>query len=592
MRRVLPYLAAVAAATVTTLVAYLVVPPHGAAAPAVTHGPCTTTPIGLTVAVSPEKRDIMTSLTARYNAASRLFDGRCARVGVFAEASGQTMAALAKPWDPQRHAGNAMPQVWIPASSAWIELLGPRPVDLDRAGRAPSIARSPLVLAVPERVAADLGGKISWSDVLSFVTARPGWSRDHPEWGTFKLGKTNPNYSTSGLHATIATYEAVAAARGLPVNQSTVDSPQVRGGVGTAERAVVHYGETTLSFLTNLANADAQGREANYMTAVAVEEKSVYDYNSGRPDGDLTRPPGPVPHERLVALYPSDGTLVSDNPYAILPSATGDQRAAARDFQRFLLERPQQDAFRAVGMRGADGRLAPNLSGTRADATIRELPLPASAVLSRILDSWKVLRKPARVLLALDVSGSMGDDPYDPNAQPAPGHTKLDLVKAAATRALDLFSPQDEVGLWSFSGDRNTGRGAHTEQVPVGRFDAALLRSRIGALQPQLSTALYTTIRDGYDTLAPGAGPDTITALVVLTDGHNEWDPDNDLGALRQHIDASGREYPVRVFTVAYGHDADSETLKGIARSAAGWEYDATDPRSIEQVLSNVISNF
>ena len=36
-----------------------------------------------------------------------------------------------------------------------------------------------------------------------------GWaSKGHPEWGAFKLGKTNPNFSTSGLSATIAQYYA------------------------------------------------------------------------------------------------------------------------------------------------------------------------------------------------------------------------------------------------------------------------------------------------------------------------------------------------------------------------------------------------
>jgi len=357
----------------------------------------------------------------------------------------------------------------------------------------------------------------------------------------------------------------------------------------------VHYGETTLSYLTNLAGADAQGHALGYVSAVAVEAKSLSDYNQGRPDGDLGRPAGALPHERLVALYPSDGTLVSDHPYSILSTASDDQRSAARDFQRYLLEPAQQNEFKAVGLRGADGKLAANVPadrGIRPDAKIRELPLPAPAVLARVLDSWKQLRKPARVLLALDVSGSMSEDPLDTAAQPAPGHSKLDLVKVAAKHALDLFSPQDQVGLWTFSGDRATGARPHTEQVPIGPFNAGLLRARIDALKPELSTALYTTVRDAYDLLAPGTGPDTITALVVLTDGRNEWDRDNDLDGLRRHIDATGRDYPVRVFTVAYGHDADSETLRAIASSAAGWGYDATDPRSIDQVLRNVISNF
>lgn len=605
MRRPVPYVVATAAGVVVIMLAYLVVRPHGGTAaeagePVVAYGPCQSQPIGVTVAVSPEKRDVMATLATRYNTSSRLFDGRCARVDVFAESSGVTMESLAGTWNPDEHATKPRPQVWIPASSAWLVLLAQRGpqvklANADKAGRFPSVAKSPLVLAVPKSIADQVGGTIGWSDLLRIAGDGTGWRAAHPGTGAFKLGKTNPNYSTSGLHATIATYEAVAAARGIPLNQSTVDDPRVRGDVGKVENTVVHYGETTLSYLTNLAGADAQGHALSYVSAVAVEEKSVSDYNQGRPDGDLNRAAGALPRERLVALYPSDGTLVSDHPYSVLSTASDDQRLAAHDFLRFLLDPLQQKAFKAVGLRGADGKLAADIPGDRGirpDAKIRELPLPAPAVLAKVLDSWKQLRKPARVLLALDVSGSMGEDPFDTSGQPAPGHTKLDLVKAAAKHALDLFSPQDQVGLWSFSGNQISGSRPHTEQVPVGPFSPDLLRARIDALKPDLSTALYTTIRDAYDLLAPGAGPDTITALVVLTDGKNEWNLDNDLDGLRRHIDATGKDYPVRVFTVAYGHDADGETLTGIARSAAGWGYDATDPRSIDQVMRNVISNF
>ena len=52
---------------------------------------------------------------------------------------------------------------------------------------------------------------------------------------------------------------------------------------------------------------------------MAVEEKSVIDYNRGNPDGilDPGEEPRP-PRVPLVAVYPKEGTLFSDNPFFVL----------------------------------------------------------------------------------------------------------------------------------------------------------------------------------------------------------------------------------------------------------------------------------
>src|SRR3546814_8750519 len=71
------------------------------------------------------------------------------------------------------------------------------------------------------------------------------------------------------------------------------------------------------------------------------------------------------------------------------------------------------------------------------------LDVPAPPVLAQLLDDWEDQRKPARVLLVMDVSGSMGDV-----ADPATGATKLDLAKSATITALGDFNDDDEVGLW------------------------------------------------------------------------------------------------------------------------------------------------
>ena len=48
----------------------------------------------------------------------------------------------------------------------------------------------------------------------------------------------------------------------------------------------------------------------------------------------------------------------------------------------------------------------------------------------------------------------------------------------------------------------------------------------------------------------------------------------------------------IRVFTIAYGEDADLESLKRISEASRAAAYDATDPLTIDTVFTNVLSNF
>src|ERR1041385_981595 len=86
--------------------------------------------------------------------------------------------------------------------------------------------------------------------------------------------------------------------------------------------------------------------------------------------------------------------------------------------------------------------------------------------MAKALSGWDVQRKRARVLLVVDVSGSM--------AEIASGNrSKLELAKQAALKALGLFAPDDEVGLWTFStAQPGSGKPPYTDQVPIGAVSA------------------------------------------------------------------------------------------------------------------------
>ena len=185
-----------------------------------------------------------------------------------------------------------------------------------------SVTSTPLVLAMPEPMATALGWPdtpIGWSDVLTLARDPQGWAaKGHPEWGRFTLGKTNPNVSTSGLAATIGTLVA-ATGTSSDLTPAALQQPDVQQYLKDVETSVIHYGDTTLTYLANLQRADDAGAALGYLSAVAVEEKSVLDYDAGNPSGDpATLGQHAPPKVPLVAVYPKEGTLSSDSPYVIL----------------------------------------------------------------------------------------------------------------------------------------------------------------------------------------------------------------------------------------------------------------------------------
>jgi Ca-activated chloride channel family protein len=546
------------------------------------------------LSASSEKAALLKQLAADWDGKVQ---GGCARVEVASKASGGAADALARGWD--EGVDGPRPDVWSPAATSWTQLLRQKTTALDKPDligdtKPPSIATTPLVIAMPKPMATALGwpGKpLGWGDVLRLAQDKRGWAGVGQRYGAFTLGKTNPNFSTSGLHATIGTYVA-ATGTSSDLTLADLRSPRVQAYAQAVERAVVHYGDTTLTFLSNLQAADDRGEGLSYISAVAVEEKSVWDYNQGNPTGDpTTLGQHRKPHIPLVAIYPKEGTLLSDSPYAVLRAPWVDEavQKAAAAFLSYIRGDDAQARFTKAAFRRYDGQ--PGSVITEANGLLPKEPKlvlspPAPNVLAQVQTLWAQQRKPAKVLLVIDVSGSMGD--------PVGGDTKLELAKAAALRALDEFSPRDDVALWAFSTPLNGSNNPYRELVPFSPIAKGkpLLRKEISALQPQGGTALYATARRAYRVMSTGVTNDRISAVVLLTDGKNEYNPDSDLTGLERELSPEDTSLSVRFFPIGYGADADLPTLKAIAAAARGAAYDASDPASIDKVFTAVLSNF
>jgi Ca-activated chloride channel family protein len=560
--------------------------------------------VKLEVSASTEKGDLLGQLASKYNNAHRLFGGgRCAGVSVHKKTSGAAMEAIAAGWDPARDGGPA-PQVWAPSSSLWVGLLREREGARDGgarlaadgpSGEAASIAQSPLTIGLPRPMAEALGwpGKaLGWADVLALASDPRGWgAAGHPEWGRFTLGKDNPHLSTSGLAATVAAYYA-ASGKSSDLTADDLRRPEVTTFVRGVEASVVHYSDDAVKFLANLAEADAQGRALSYVSAVAMQEQLLFLYDQGAPDGDpASLGKGRQPRVPLVAVHPKDGTLMFDHPLVTLASASADQQAAAADLLAFLREPAQQQRFAALGFRdfagNAGGALSTAIGLTGSQPPPALIDPPAPPVLAQMLAGWDDLRKKARVLLVIDVSGSMEESAGG-------GRSRLEAAKQAAVQGLKRLHPDDEVSLWKFSTESGGATTPYDEVVPFApmRTSADRLTSAINALHPEGGTALYSTVRAAQQSMLQRYDQGRINAIVVLTDGKNEYPKDNDLNALLRDVNADTLERSVRVFAIAFGDKSDLKTLTSIARASRASAYDARNPSTIDDVFVAVLSNF
>jgi Ca-activated chloride channel family protein len=518
--------------------------------------------IRISMAFSPEKADILNALIAQYDGEQHTVNGKPVYVIPDNESSGAAETGIAR--------GTLKPTIWSPAGSLWGGLLNFQTDQPITARHNDSIIRTPLVIAMWEPLARALGWPkkpLGFADILHLATSGAGWAQyGKPTYGQFRLGHTNPDFSTSGLEFVAAQYYN-AAGKTTGLTEAQVKSKAVRDKVAAIERSIVHYGDTTLFFEDQLKKFGP-----TYASAVAMEETTLLDFNKTRPKG--------MP--RLVAIYPKEGTFVSDSPFMVLnaPWVSAQQKAAAKDFHDWLLPRISAQMAAKYGFRPGNPKLKPAAPITVANGVDPSEPkhllaLPDPRVLARIKAAWHADRKPANIMLVVDVSGSMQED------------QKLEQAKQGLKVFLKQLSPRDRVGLTYFDDTIHVGQ-------PVAPFkqDRAALESLVSNLQPGGSTALYDAAGKAYTAIDTLNDDSRINAVVLLTDGQDTASKGN-LGALvsrlQQRSQGEGRQ--IRVFTIAYGADASQDVLTKIADASGGEEF-AGDPKKIEDVYLQISSFF
>jgi len=386
---------------------------------------------------------------------------------------------------------------------------------------------------------------LGWNDLLK-VNANPkGWGAyDHPEWGAFKLGHTHPEYSNSGLLSVLAeAYAGAKKTRGLTPEDA--NRAATADFIASVEKTIVHYGKSTGFFADKMLE-----RGPSYLSAAVLYENLVIESYAR-----TEKPAFPV-----VAIYPKEGTFWSDHPFAVLdaPWVSDDERQAAQQLLAFLKRRPSQERALALGFRPADTTIPISSPidgehGVDAKQPQTLLEVPDAATLDALLASWRKNKKTADVTLVFDKSGSMEGKP-------------LAEAKAGAKAFIEALGERDRVSLLFFDAKLYPAVGP----LPLGPSKEMLLARIDGAIAGG-GTALYDATLEAYkQTLARSrTEPASLHAVVVMTDGKDE-DSALALDKLEKNLRVEDSSTPVRVFTIAYGKQAQAYVLSRIAEAAQG----------------------
>ena len=167
-----------------------------------------------------------------------------------------------------------------------------------------------------------------------------------------------------------------------------------------------------------------------------MEEATLVDFNQNR-NGQ----------PKLVAIYPSEGTFYSDNPYIMLNApwvTAGAARPAREAFGKYLADNITPSKAAKDGFRPADLKAKPEAPLTPANGVDpaqpeRVLGLPEPRVLEALRKAWREDRKPANVLL---VARHVGLDEQE---------NRLGAPRTACDTFLTEVAPHDSVGLTIFS---------------------------------------------------------------------------------------------------------------------------------------------
>ncbi|MBK8255438.1 MAG: VWA domain-containing protein [Polyangiaceae bacterium] len=509
----------------------------GTAAPGAPVGPA----VEIVISSSDGKKEWIEDVAKAFHESKAEVSGKPIRVQVIHMKSGESMQKILD--------GKEKPTLWSPAGQAWIELInqtwkgrsGQNFIDASK----PTVT-SGLVIAMWKPMAEALGwpGKpIGWDDLTKVAADPKGWgSYGHPEWGAFRFGHGHPDYSTSAMMSVIsAIYAAAGKTSGLTPDD--LKNPKVIERVGTLEKAIVHYGESS-SWLTEKLCTKGPA----YLSAVTLYEANVVKAN------DKYKAKMPFP---LVAIYPKEGTFWENHPTGIVNAdwVNADQKQAAQKFLDFMVSKDQQAKAPKYGYRPTD-KSVPVTSpidlehgADPAQSSENSLEYVSDSLFRRANELWHEVKKHSVVYLVLDTSGSMNGD-------------AMNAAKKGAAQFIREMQKEDEVAVIAFSDSPRL-----VKPLAKVRETGESLAAAVENLFADGGTSLYDATVMAMDLIEKHkkeSKEQKLYGVVVLSDGKDTASRQR-LSDLLDRMPATESADGTRIFTVAYGNEADEDLLKQIS---------------------------
>ena len=474
--------------------------------------------------------------------------------------------------------GTSKPVVWSPGDQSWVDEANR--VWRDRNGKllipdaCTQTVFAPIGFAMWRPMAQALGWPdkpISWDDIVKLSADPQGWaSLGHPEWGQFKFGHTHPDYSNVGLLSlTTLAYSALSKTEGLTADD--VYSDAVVQAFAGVEQNTYHYGLQSRPLMQILAQ-----RGPEYLHAVTTSEaetlKTNVDYAA------TMRYP-------LVFIFPAKGTFWSEQPYCVLDGdwVSDPQKEAAGIFKDYLLDKKQQEMAITYYLRPVDSSIplhAPLAldSGTDPRVTTDSIPAlvsPSAEVSSAVKDIFHQTKKKATILLLLDTSGSMEGE-------------KIKSAIASSINFVGRLDPNDEIFLMVFGGDGNVfelggGRAGDISED---------LTNKLNGLFANGGTPLYDGVCSATQKInevqaAHEANNEKrLYGIVLLSDGQDTASA-NTQNQMFNCLPSGESVEGTKVFTIAFGDDADADLMLRIANRTNGKTFKG-DPASIESIYNSI----
>lgn len=525
--------------------------------------------VAIDIASSNTKEDWINAVVEKFNQEEhKLPSGQLIFVRVAHVTSGGSQTAILD--------GRSTPTVWSPGDQSWVDTANQ--TWRDRNGKplvadacAPTVY-APIGFTMWRPMAEALGWPdkpISWDDLANLSADPDGWTTlGHPEWGTFKFGHTHPDFSNVGLlMMTALAYSIEGKTNGLTADE--VYSDPVVEAFTRVEQNTYHYGIQSRPLMQLLAQ-----RGPTYLHAVTSSEAETLKTNAEFRD-QLRFP--------LVFIFPAKGTFWSEQPYCILEGdwVTDEQKQGAEIFLDYILDRDQQALAVANYVRPVDTSIPLSApldldNGTDPTVTRNEVPAlesPTSDVAEAVKDVFHQTKKKATIIMVIDTSGSMEGD-------------KIKAATANSAAFIERIAPDDEIYVIGFANsvyDIGGGR--------AGDVSEDLARS-VNGLIADGNTPLYDAVCAGADKLnalqAEDAanGEKRLYGIVLLSDGEDTASVKTE-NQMFSCLPSGESVEGFKVFTIAYGDDADEDLMLRIANRTNGKKFKG-DPDTIESIYNSI----